>query len=138
DDERGFAAADSTNERRNRHPWDDRPIRAHPAPSIAVSKARCFMAASENRPRSKGPAPDVVAALPSLCHKPSGIAVLARQSEARGPAVNQTSISMRSFFDAGVYSHFFAPLHQHDFCAVNWLTRTPQKISRREFWTGGE
>jgi hypothetical protein len=82
--------------------------------------------------------PDVVATLPCLCHNLSGIAVLAGHYEARGPAVNQTSISMRSFFDARAQSHFFAPLHQHDFYAVNWLTRTPQKISRQEFQTGAE
>jgi hypothetical protein len=40
--------------------------------------------------------------------------------------VKQTSRSLRGFFDARPQSHFFAPLDQHDFRAVNWLTRTPQ------------
>src|ERR1700719_1158619 len=73
------------------------------------------MGRRSSRPRE----PNLVAAMPCLCHMPRGIEVSRGQCIAARLLVKQTSLSSRSFFDAEARSHFFAPLDQHDFRAVN-------------------
>jgi hypothetical protein len=52
--------------------------------------------------------------------------------------INQTSLSSRRFFDEGLQSHFFAPVHQHDFYAVNLVDAYSAENFAQEFPTGGE